>query len=273
MVNIYLYLFISVNLIISKNPDWKLLTSGLNITFIPLNQHGTESANAITVLRIDPHVWELVFMGSSITSENEAMTAHEWCRDYHLVAAINAGMFDLDNKTHVGYLKYKDYVNNSHLNIYRSVVSFNPKRNSDIPPYTISDLDENGTSLKSILEDYNSAIQNLRLIKKPGINVWQQQAGKWSEAALGEDNKGNILFIFSRQPFSMHDMNEILLNSGIGVVAAQHLEGGPEAQLYINTGNFEVEQFGSFETSYNENDDNNSPVPIPNILGIRQKNK
>jgi len=42
-------------------------------------------------------------------------------------------------------------------------------------------------------EDYSSAIQNLRLIKKPGINVWNRQNRKWSEASIGEDDKGRIL--------------------------------------------------------------------------------
>jgi len=71
----------------------------------------------------------------------------------------------------------------------------------------------------------------LRLIKKPGINVWQQQDREWSEAAIGEDKEGRILLIFSRSSFSMYDFNKELLQSGIGIVAAQHLEGGPEAQF------------------------------------------
>ena len=69
----------------------------------------------------------------------------------------------------------------------------------------------------------------------------------------------------------MHDLNEILLNSGIGIVAAQHLEGGPEAQLYINVGDFELELCGSYETSYNEDNSNTTSWPIPNIIGVRPK--
>jgi hypothetical protein len=35
-------------------------------------------------------------------------------------------------------------------------------------------------------------------------------------------------------PFSMYDLNEELLQSRIGIVAAQHLEGGPEIQLKMS---------------------------------------
>jgi hypothetical protein len=56
-----------------------------------------------------------------------------------------------------------------------------------------------------------------------------------------------------------------------GIVAAQHLEGGPEAQLYLHVGDVEMELFGSYETNFREDDDNEAPWPIPNVLGVRPK--
>ena len=124
-------------------------------------------------------------------------------------------------------------------------MAFDPKKGKDIPSFRIFDLDASGVTMQSILDDYNSAIQNLRLIKKPGINVWQQQDREWSEAAIGEDKEGRILFIFSRSSFSMYDFNKELLQSGIGIVAAQHLEGGPEAQFYLKINDFKIDMCGS----------------------------
>lgn len=109
------------------------------------------------------------------------------------------------------------------------------------------------------------------MIKRPETNQWNQQDKKWSEAAIGEDIAGRILFIFSRSPFSMHDLNHELLTSGIGIVTAQHLEGGPEAQFYLHFGNKEFDLFGSYETSFKEDDGNPTPWPIPNVIGIRPK--
>jgi hypothetical protein len=113
----------------------------------------------------------------------------------------------------------------------------------------------------------------LRLIKRPGTNQWTRQSRKWSEAALGEDSSGRILFIFSRSPFTMHDLNEELLSAGIGLVAAQHLEGGPEAQLYFHVGKTEHEMFGSYESGFRENDSNGKAWEIPNVLGVRPREK
>ncbi len=170
-----------------------------------------------------------------------------------------------------GFLRFREHVNNSQVNNYQSVAAFDPQDAGKLAPFHIFDLDAPGVSLASILKDYSSAVQNLRLIKRPGLNQWNQQSRKWSEAALGEDDKGRVLFIFSRSPFTMHDLNQQLLSAGIGVVAAQHLEGGPEAQLYFHVGKDEQEMFGSYETGFRENDANAKPWPVPNVIAVKPR--
>jgi exopolysaccharide biosynthesis protein len=251
--------------------SWQQLAAGMDFQIIKMEMPTSAIKPQITVVRIDPKLWELVFLGISQTGETSGKTAREWCKSYKLTAAINAGMFDTNNKTHVGYLRHQEHVNNGQVNNYKSVAAFDPKSDKELPQYRIFDLDVPGVTINSILRDYSSAVQNLRLIKKPGTNVWNQQNRKWSEAAIGEDNAGRILFIFSRSPFSMHDLNQELLASGIGIVAAQHLEGGPEAQLYVHVGNTEFDLFGTYETSFKEDDGNTSAWPIPNIIGLRPR--
>lgn len=249
---------------------WTQIAPGMDYQTIIAKKSRTADSK-INIVRIDPQQWELMFFGLSLQGERLAMTAKEWSDKYKLTAAINAGMFGTDSETHVGYLKFRDHINNAHINGYQSVMTFDPKNSKVVSPFRIYDLDSSRITMKAILNDYNSIIQNLRLIKKPGVNVWPQQDREWSEAAIGEDKEGRILFIFSRSPFSMHDLNEELLHSGLGIVAAQHLEGGPEAQLYIHAGDFEIDMFGSYETSYSENNNNPEAWPIPNILGVRPR--
>lgn len=251
---------------------WKQLAPGMDLLNLVAKDQGVSGDSHITIVRFDPQEWELVFLGLSQTGESSGKTAREWCKSHKLVAAINAGMYADNYKTHVGYLRFKDHVNNSHVNNYQSVMAYNPKKDKIIPPFRIFDLDESGNSMKSILNDYNSAIQNLRLIKKPGTNLWKQQNREWSEAAIGEDKEGRILFIYSRSPLSMHDLNQKLLASGIGIVAAQHLEGGFEAQFYLNQGDVEIDLFDRYDAKSNDDNGNAEPWPIPNIIGIRPRN-
>lgn len=227
----------------------------------------------ITVLRIDPALWELEVTGVFETGEPSAHTAREWAHKQKYAAAINAGMFETDGKTHLGYLRSRDRLVNGKVNGYQSVLAFHPREGKNVPPSRIFDLDATGSSLPAILADYASVVQNLRLIKRPGANQWAKQTREWSEAAVGEDSDGHVLFIYSRSPFSMHDLNQELLAAGIGVVAAQHMEGGPEAQLYVHAGTTELEMFGSYETSFRENDENSAAWPVPNVIGVRARTK
>ena len=254
----------------AQKQEWQELEPGIALKIIHTKKHSIVGNSQIVVVRFDPQRWDLVFLGVSNTAEKSGLTARQWSEKYHLKAAINAGMFNPDYRTHTGFLQSGNHINNPTINHYQSVAAFHPKH-KNIPPFRIFDLDIPGISIKSIQKDYASVVQNLRLIKRPGINRWSQQKKMWSEAALGEDKEGRILFIFARSPFTMHDFNNELLTAGIGIVAAQHLEGGPVAQLYVNAGKKEINLFGSYETDFNENDWNNAASPVPNILGIQAK--
>jgi hypothetical protein len=250
---------------------WKAVEPGMELRFLEAQKEGVQSNSPIAILRIDPALWDLEVLGTSRTGESSGHTARDWCQRHNLTAAINAGMFETDQKTHLGYLRYREHVNNSHQNNYQSVAAFDPRDSAGASRFRIFDLDAPGVTFQGILKDYASLVQNLRLVKRTGQNQWGQQERRWSEAALGEDRDGRILFIFSRVALSMHDLNQELLASDIGLVAAQHLEGGPEAQLYLQAGQTKLEMFGSYETSFREDDNNAAAWPVPNILGVRPR--
>jgi hypothetical protein len=256
-------------LIASGAPEWQTLAPGMELRYV--TPHGASGSNsAITILRIDPKQWELALLGTSQTGELAGHTAREWCMKGKFTAAINAGMFNTDGKSHIGYMRNGEYVNSSKRNSYQSVAAFDP-HDGGTAAFRIFDLDAPGVSFEGILKDYGAVVQNLRLIKRAGVNAWPSQDKKWSEAALAEDDRGRILFIFLREPFSMHDLNQELLGAGIGIVAAQHLEGGPEAQLYFRAGGVEKEMFGSYGASLRVNGESTIPWPIPNVLAVRPR--
>ncbi len=271
MRNFILFLFTTIVLTTEAYGAWTPLAPGMELGTFVANKPSAVGDSRITILRIDPKLWELVLIGRSWDSESKNQTARDWCKGHELTAAINAGMFGSDHTTHVGYLCTKEHVNSSHVNKYKSVAAFDPKEGKELPAFRVFDLDDSSTTMDTILGDFSSVVQNLRLIKRLGENRWSQQDKMWSEAALGEDSSGRILFIFSRSPFTMYDFNRELLSIGIGLVAAQHLEGGPEAQLFLQIGTTTVDMFGSYETSFNENDENVAAWTIPNVFGVRPK--
>jgi hypothetical protein len=226
--------------------------------------------SGIVVLRIDPERWDLGLYCAALDSAGESRTAREWCRERGLVAAINAGMYATDFRTHTGFLRADGASAGQTARSYRSLALFGP-RAEGTARFHILDLDESDTDLSALAEPYRFAAQNLRLIRRPGVNVWSATERRWSEAALAEDSTDRALFIFSRAPHSMPELNRILLALPLGIVAAQHLEGGPEAQLSIDCGGVRREFFGSFETGFREDDLSSEAWPVPNIIGVRPR--
>ena len=50
----------------------------------------------------------------------------------------------------------------------------------------------------------------------------------------GMDTEGNVLWIFTRSPFTVHDFANTLLSLNLKIDKLMYLEGGPEASFYLN---------------------------------------
>jgi hypothetical protein len=250
---------------------WNVILPGMELRWLSSEGKKEEGESRILIVRINPAKWQLMYVGITNTGDSTAKTARRWAEEHDLVAAINAGMYATDYKTPVGYAEFRGCVLSGKVNRYQSIAAFDPRDPKKAPFFRIFDLDQNGVTLGAIRREYSSLIQNLRLLKKPGENRWEQQDRKWSEAALGEDSTGNIMFVFCRIPCTMYDLNRTLLSAKIGLVALQHLEGGPQAQLFLHVGDVNLEMFGTLGTSDSEKEGNMTGWPIPNVLGIKRK--
>lgn len=247
---------------------WRTLEPGIEMARFDADGASAPREGIITTIRIDPELWDLSVFTNRTEDVANNRSVREWCREEGLVVAVNAGMFATNYLTHIGYLRCGDEVNNAHVNAYLSAAAFHP-RHEGLPRFRIFDLDEE--SFAAVRRNYGCVVQNLRLVKREGENRWPQQEKKWSEVALGEDREGRILFIHCRQAYSMHDLIEILLALPIGLVAAQHLEGGPEAQMVVRQGERGVEYVGSWESGFRSDRDPGTGWPVPNVLGVTRR--
>ena len=161
---------------------WKSLATGIEYGSFQITPTPEIGDGTIHIVRIDPSKAKLkLFLASEY--DNKSRTTAQWVKEFNLVSAINAGMFQKDLLTNVGYLRNGSHIQNKRWNSqYKSALAFDPKTEG-IPAAILIDLDEPG-AIKS-LSDYNAVVQNLRLLKGDGVNVWAKQEKKWSEAAVG----------------------------------------------------------------------------------------
>ncbi len=254
-----------------QNAVWKQIDEGLHYGDFTAPLKASTGDSKILIIRIDPKLYGFRLLSASeLASSPPSLNVKEWTDKYKLIAAINAGMFQTDLKSNVGYMKNYSHVNNPRFHkTYASVFAFNPKK-ADLPPAMVFDTDVK--HMKEIVAEYHTVIQNLRLIKRPRSERWAQQEKRWSEAALGQDQEGNILLIFSGSPYTMHELIKILLSLPIKLDCAMHLEGGPAASFYLRHNSIELSRVGRHElASIVVGDMNNEFLPIPNVIGITKK--
>ena len=254
----------SVQNLPKQNP-WIQLEPGLEFGSFISPEKSPVGDNLIRILRIDPNRFQFRLLNASASSKSKRLSAKQWSRKNGMVAAINASMYQADKLTSVSLMKTFGHVNNNWYSKDRALLVFDPKKKS-LPRAQI--LDRDCQSVDQLRKLYHTLIQSIRMISCDGKNVWEQQDKKWSTAAIGMNQSGDILFIHVRSPFSTHDLIDNLLKLPIQLKRAMYVEGGSEAQLYIHSGKHELEYVGSYSTGANETDANTLAWPIPNVVGI-----
>ena len=273
-----------------KKWHWHTLQKGVEYAVLDLKKEVQMGTGQIHFVRIQNLHKGLT---SSAASEfgQKKQTARQWAKDRGYSIVVNAGMFKKDHSSNVGYFRKGKHINSKTWNAkYLSVLTISNSRfhlpttrrlkPHEYPGGRIFDLQSPGRGSSQRyarkFKKFWTVIQNLRLIKsqgkriKKGVGVWSKRTKnrKWSEVALAMDKYGNLLFVFSRSPFSMWAFNKLLLSLPLDIIRAMHLEGGPEASLSIHTKKLTLDLSGSYETNFNENDNNKEQWPIPNVLGV-----
>ena len=75
---------------------WQSLAPGMDLGMFSASRPSSSGDSRITVLRIDPLLWSLEFIGASLDGESSGRTARQWSKAHRLTAVINAGMYGTD---------------------------------------------------------------------------------------------------------------------------------------------------------------------------------
>lgn len=246
---------------------WELLEPGLELGTAQSPIPSDAGDSRIHILRIDPTRFELQLLNSSASPDRSPLTARQWSLQHHLVAAINASLYQTDQRTSIALMKSRLHTNNPRLSKHNAVLLFD-RLDDGVPPVQI--VDRTCRDLADLQGRYGAMVQSIRMVSCKRANVWSQQPeNKWSAAAIGIDQQGTLLFIHVRSPLSTHDLIDSLLALPLGLREAMYVEGGPEAQLYVNAGGRELELVGSHGSSF-AGIENTYALPIPNVVGVRR---
>ena len=251
-----------------EHAGWQQLSRGLELGTFLAPQAAAAGDSRVRVLRIDLNYYRLRLLNASRFENGVPLIPQKWCRQNGLTAAINPSMFQTDYKTSVSLMRTKSHINNPRLSKDMTILAFD-RQSTDVPRAKI--IDRQCDDFQFWKQQYGSLVQSIRMISCTGKNVWKPQARRWSTSAIGIDGQNRILFIHVRSHYSTHDLINILQKLPLNISRAMYTEGGPQAQLYINSGAKEFEFTGSYETSPIQSNNRSIPWPLPNVVGISKR--
>lgn len=244
---------------------WKKADKGLHVAECRAALNGTNYA--VTIVKIDPAYYSFKLLCASQLGK-KSLSVKDWALENHLVAAVNASMFQKDGLTSIDFMKNFNHVNNPRLSRDNAVLAFNPV-GKDLPSVQL--IDRECGDFNDLRTKYRSFVQSIRMISCKGENVWNGQEAKWGCLALGMDSGGNILFLFCTTPGSVHDFIQILLSLPLALKSAMYLEGGPQAALYLSTPRMGMERYCTLDGL--QKDSLKFSLPVPNVIGIVKKTR
>jgi hypothetical protein len=250
---------------------WKTLQDGLLYCELDAPEKSIVNDSKLTILKVDPSKFNFRLLSASEHGRKNRR-ADEWGQEFRMNVIINAGMFNPTKaRTNKGYMRNYSHVNNSRFNgAYNVMMALNPKDKSK-PSFKLFDLTR--TRWDSIKPLYQSFCQGMRMIDWNGAPLaWDKRPGQsCSMVICATDTEGKIYFVFTRSPYTHQTVIKFLLGLPLNIRTTVYLEGGPEASLYINSGDSIISKYGSYVSKTYARDDNDHFWKIPNVIGIVKK--
>ena len=260
---IFLYLNLVLILLAFKNEAsaedssifWEYLSPGLLKTSLSAEN----LSGHIAIIKVDLTYYDIKLLCAS-ENEDRSRTLIEWSKEFNLACVINASMFRQDKPLlSTGYMKHFEHKNNPAINPgYSSFLLFNPKT-PEQPALRFLDREQH-FDWKNIIENYNTVIQNYRMVSGRIRVGWDENKKLHSMAAIGVDSRGKILLIHSSILASPSYFIDMLLSLPLNIINLAYLDGGSHSALFCSVS----EELTFHEPDYTAT----STIRLPNVLGI-----
>jgi len=250
----------------SQPGAWEELEPGLALARFPVPVAG-DRAGELLALRIDPARYSFVILSVSIPGEKKR-SLRDWAEAHGLLAAINAGMYQPDGRTHTGYLRVGDIVNNAHVAAkFGAFFVTSPDISDQLPDAAV--LDRSVSDWQALIPHYEMVVQNFRMISADRRLQWLADGPEHAISAVGEDGNGHILFLHCSDAMTCAAFAKRLLELPLDVRQVMYVEGGNQAGLFLDTGRERHVWAGRHPTGYWPAGGINTP--LPNIIGVKRR--
>jgi hypothetical protein len=251
---------------------WKQIGTGIQFCETDAPVRSSIGDSKLTILKIDPKKVEFdLFTASAMDSISKPVNV--WADTMNLNIVFNAGMYDLGNPLMSrGLLKNRSHDNQFVFKEGWNVMfAINPLDSINAPDAVVYDMQ--CITYDSIRNKYTSFAQGLRMLDCSGNPMNWKKSQSCSMLVCAHDEQENLIILFNRSPFTQNQLIAFMKQFPTPLHNAIYMEGGPETSLYVSVGDFCLQRVGSFVSGTYPKDTNETFWPLPNVIGVRVKNK
>jgi hypothetical protein len=249
--------------------SWKELMQGLLYAEVDAPDKSVVNDSKLTILKIDPRCFDFEFLTASERG-NQPRIAPDWAAEFNKNIVINAGMYSYNRtQSNKGFMKnYEHYNNPKKSDYYNAMLAMHPKDKNKLP-FEIIDI--TCRDWEKVKHEYHSFCQAMRMMSCDGtaMQFSKRPDQSCSMVVAATDTTGNLYIVFTRSPYTHKAMIGYMQQMPFNLRTAVYLEGGPEASIYINTGDTIIAKFGSYVSNTCDNDNNDHFWKIPNVISLK----
>ncbi len=229
---------------------------------------GRARRHAITVARFDLDRFEPVLR--TARDDGGARTLDRWVEEEHLVAAINAAMYEPDGRPS-GLCVRRGVEESPDDARFGGFYGLEPSTAS-LAPFAMVGRDCAGFDLASLRTSYGVIVATYRLLDCEGHPIAWVDPDRYSAAVIGLDGQGRLVLVHARTPYRMSELAEMLAAPSFGLTQAFFVEGGPEATLIVEAGALHAREVGlPRDRMDGDEPDEDRLYELPNVLGVRAR--
>lgn len=229
---------------------------------------GSARRHPITVARFDLSRFEPVLF--TARDDGGARTLDRWVREEHLVAAINAAMYEPDGRPS-GFCVHRGVEESPDDARFGGFYALDPS-SASASPFLMVGRDCAGFDLGALRGTHGAIVATYRLLDCEGHPIAWVDPDRYSAAAIGLDREGRLVFVHARTPYRMRELAEMVAGPEIGLTQAFFVEGGPEATLVVEAGDLHVREVGLPRDRLEGDEPREDRLyELPNVLGLRER--
>jgi hypothetical protein len=221
----------------------------------------------LTVVRVNLSRYRLNVLSSVRDGAPRPLDA--WIRDRALVGGVNAGMFLADRRPVATLVDRGTVLSDRNPRAFDGIVGWDPVHGGNA-----IGVGGRGCAdgLDAMRRRFGSVVQGFRMmIDCQGRPIAWPSSRRYSAVAFGADDRGRAVFVHSRTPYRMRELNRMIADLHLGIRGLVYMEGGPEASLVVRDGARSVTEIGSWEDGFHPSDDNRELWEIPSVIGFARR--